>query len=116
VDQASADMQTETQEPQNQKNNEKGPKHVNLLIIGPGLIRFADSGRADSRLRSHNSADDLRRMLMFPSACAALLLAAVTDHGQIRDRHMTVLGGVFIHIVLFHLRLRVFLHPVGCGI
>jgi hypothetical protein len=43
VDQASADMQTETQEPQHQKNNENGPKPVNLLI-GPGLIRFADSG------------------------------------------------------------------------
>ena len=44
-----------------------------------------------------------------------LLLAAVTDHGQIRDRHVTVLG-VCIHAVLFHLLLRVFLHPVGCGI
>ena len=29
---------------------------------------------------------------------------------------MTVLGGVFIHAVLFHLRFRVFLHAVGCGI
>jgi hypothetical protein len=39
VDQASADMQTETQKPQNQKNNQNGPKHVNLLMIrgtGPG--------------------------------------------------------------------------------
>jgi len=45
-----------------------------------------------------------------------LLLAGVTDHGQIRDRHMTTLGGVFIHTVLFHLFLRVFLHPVRCGI
>jgi phage-related protein len=30
VDQASADMQTETQKPQNQKNNKNRPKHVNL--------------------------------------------------------------------------------------
>ena len=50
------------------------------------------------------------------SGCAVLLLAGVTDHGQMRDRHVTALGGVFIHAVLFHLRLRVFLHPVGCGI
>jgi len=63
-----------------------------------------------------NSADDLPGMLMFPGVCAVLLLAGVTDHGQIRDRHMTALGGVFIHAVLFHLLLRVFLHPVRCGI
>jgi hypothetical protein len=31
VDQASAYMQTKTQKPQNQKDNENGPKHVNLL-------------------------------------------------------------------------------------
>gem|GEM_PF-6161572 len=54
--------------------------------------------------------------LMLPSACALLLLAGVTHHGQIRDRHMTVLGCVFIHAVLFHLLLHVFLHPVRCGI
>jgi hypothetical protein len=48
--------------------------------------------------------------------CVALLLAAVTDHGQIRDRHMSVLGIVFIHAVLLHLPLGIFLHPVGCGI
>jgi hypothetical protein len=30
VDQTSAHMQTETQKPQNQKNNENGPKHVSL--------------------------------------------------------------------------------------
>jgi hypothetical protein len=63
-----------------------------------------------------NSADELPGMLMFPGVCAVLLLAGVTDHGQIRDRHMTALGGVFIHAVLFHLLLRVFLHPVRCGI
>ncbi len=44
-----------------------------------------------------------------------LLLAGVTDHGQIRDRHVTALG-VCIHAVFFHLLLRVFLHPVGFGI
>jgi hypothetical protein len=32
VDQTSADMQTETQKPQHQKNNENGPKHVSLLM------------------------------------------------------------------------------------
>jgi hypothetical protein len=63
-----------------------------------------------------NPADDLPGMLMFMSVCAVLLLAGVTDHGQIRDRQMTALGGVFIHAVLFHLRLRVFLHPVRFGI
>jgi len=26
-------MQTETQKPQNQKNNENGPKHVNLTVL-----------------------------------------------------------------------------------
>jgi hypothetical protein len=31
VDQTSAHMQTETQKPQNQKNNQNGPKHVTLL-------------------------------------------------------------------------------------
>jgi hypothetical protein len=39
----------------------------------------------------------------FSSVGAVLLLASVTDHGQICDRHMTVLGGVFVHAVLFHL-------------
>jgi hypothetical protein len=39
VDQASADMQTETQKPQNQKNNKNRPKHVNLLM-GTGLHPF----------------------------------------------------------------------------
>jgi len=43
-----------------------------------------------------------------------LLLVGVADHGQIRDRHVTAL--VCIHAVLFHLLLRVFLHPVGYGI
>ena len=45
-----------------------------------------------------------------------LLLAGVTDHGQMRDRHVTALVGVFIHAVLFHLSLHIFLHPVRCGI
>jgi hypothetical protein len=31
VDQSSAHMQTETQKPQNQKNNKNGQKHVNFL-------------------------------------------------------------------------------------
>jgi hypothetical protein len=31
VDQASTDVQAETEEPQNQKNNENRPEHVNLL-------------------------------------------------------------------------------------
>lgn len=53
---------------------------------------------------------------MFSRVHAALLLAAVTDHGQSRDRHMTVLAVMFIHTVLLHLSLRVFLHPVGCGV
>jgi hypothetical protein len=56
------------------------------------------------------------RRSCFPSVCAVLLLAGVADHSQIRDCHVTVFSGVFIHIVFFHLRLRVFLHPVGCGI
>ena len=33
-----------------------------------------------------------------------------------RDRHVTTLGGVFSHAVLFHLIFRVFLHPVGGSI
>jgi hypothetical protein len=49
---------------------------------------------------------------MFPGVCAVLLLAGVTDHGQIRDRHVTVLFGVFVHAVLFHFGFRVFLHRV----
>ena len=49
-------------------------------------------------------------------SCVVLLLAGVTDHGQTRDRHVTTFGGVFIHAVLFHLLLRVLLHPVSCGI
>jgi hypothetical protein len=53
---------------------------------------------------------------MFPSVGPVLLLTGVADHGQIRDRHMTVLGGGFIHTVLFHLLFGVFLHPVRCGI
>jgi hypothetical protein len=32
VDQGSADMQTETQKPQNQKNNKNCPKHEGLLL------------------------------------------------------------------------------------
>jgi hypothetical protein len=36
VDQTSADMQTETQKPQNQKNNENGPKHVITLLMRLG--------------------------------------------------------------------------------
>ena len=67
-------------------------------------------------LRARNSAMTSEEPPVFPRVRAALLLAAVTDHGQIRDRHMTVLGVVFIHAVLFHLLLRVFLHPVGCGV
>jgi len=68
-----------------------------------------------SRLARSQFCNDLRGNV-FPRVRAALLLAAVTDHGQIRDRHMTVLGVVFIHTVLLHLSLRVFLHPVGCGV
>jgi hypothetical protein len=33
VDQASADVQTETQKPQNQKNNENSPKHVKPPVL-----------------------------------------------------------------------------------
>jgi hypothetical protein len=32
VDQASADMQTKTQKPQNHKNNENSPKHIILRV------------------------------------------------------------------------------------
>ena len=45
-----------------------------------------------------------------------LLLTGVTDHGQMGNRDVTALGGVFIHAVLFHLLFRVFLHPMHCGI
>jgi hypothetical protein len=45
-----------------------------------------------------------------------LLPTGVTDHGQMGNRHVTALGGVFIHAVLFHLLFRVFLHPMHCGI
>ena len=99
MDQASADMQTKAQKPQNQKNDKNRPKHGSLLI-STGLMRSAARCRC-SRL---------------PESRAALLLAAVTDHGQICDRHMTVLGVVFIHAVLLHLSLGVFLHPVGSGV
>jgi hypothetical protein len=61
-----------------------------------------------------DSADDLPGVLVFQFP--VLLPAAVTDHGQIRDRRMTMLDVVFIHAVLFHLALHVFLHPVRCGI
>ena len=44
------------------------------------------------------------------------LLAGVTDHGQIRHRHVAALAGIFVYTVLLHLFLRVFLHPVRCGI
>ena len=67
-------------------------------------------------LRARNSAKTSEDPPASREFGAALLLAAVTDHGQIRDRHVTVLGVVFIHAVLFHLLLRVFLHPVGCGV
>jgi hypothetical protein len=40
MDQASADMETETQKPQNQKNDKNGPKHGKLLI-SIRLIRSA---------------------------------------------------------------------------
>ena len=33
MDQTSADMQTKTQEPHNQKNNENGPKHVKPPVL-----------------------------------------------------------------------------------
>ena len=33
-----------------------------------------------------------------------------------RDRQVTALGGVLIHAVFFHVLLRVFRHPVRCGI
>jgi hypothetical protein len=48
-----------------------------------------------------------------------LLLRAVvnvTDHGQLRDRHVTALRGTFIHAVLFHLLPRVFLQTVRHGV
>ena len=65
MNQTSADMQTETQKPQNQKNNENGPKHVTLLYK-TGVIRSADDGAPCSRLRTHNSADDLRENAPLP--------------------------------------------------
>jgi hypothetical protein len=102
-------MQTETQKPQNQKYNENGPKHVNLiLLLGHSFAAWW--------CVVQDCAVTILQMLMFPSVCAVLLLAGVADHSQIRDCHVTVFSGVFIHIVFFHLRLRVFLHPVGCGI
>jgi hypothetical protein len=49
VDQGSADMQTETQEPQNQKNNENGPDHVKPpVLICEHLNSETDRGRAPS--------------------------------------------------------------------
>jgi hypothetical protein len=33
VDQAATDVQTETQKPQNHKNNENRPKHINLPVL-----------------------------------------------------------------------------------
>ena len=59
MDQASADMQTETQKPQNQKNNENSPKHVTLLMR-PGSSVLQMMVRPVQDLRSYNSADDLR--------------------------------------------------------
>jgi len=48
VDQASADMQTETQKPQNQKNNKNRPKHINLPHASWNLVTSAsDLFRAD---------------------------------------------------------------------
>jgi hypothetical protein len=32
VDEGSADVQTETQQPQNEQNNEDSPKHVSLPV------------------------------------------------------------------------------------
>jgi hypothetical protein len=43
VNQASADMQTETQQPQNNENSENRPKHGNLLFIR-GLPPLERSG------------------------------------------------------------------------
>jgi hypothetical protein len=40
MDQASADMQTETQKPQDQKDDKNRPKHGKLLM-STGLIRSA---------------------------------------------------------------------------
>ena len=39
-------------------------------------------------------------------------MAAVTNHLRARHSHVTVLGGVFIHAVLFCLGLYIFLHTV----
>jgi hypothetical protein len=41
VDQASADMQTETQKPQDQKNNKNRPKHINLPRVRANLTTSA---------------------------------------------------------------------------
>ena len=83
-------------------------------LMSTGLIRSAAC--TCSRLARSQSAMTSEETPVFPRVRAALLLAAVTDHGQIRDRHVTVLGVVFIHAVLLHLSLGVFLHPVGCGV
>jgi hypothetical protein len=45
----------------------------------------------------------------------ALLLAAPTNHLQIRNGHVTVLGGFLVHTMLFCLFLCVFFHPVHFG-
>ena len=88
-----------------------------LLLFTLLLLRFVGKSRGSKKHRQNCCADNSNSfhcllppgILMFPSACA-VLLAGVADHGQIRDRQMTALGGVFIHAVLFHLFLCVFLH------
>ena len=115
MDQASADVQTETQKPQNQKNDKNRPKHGNLLVSA-GLISSAARCTCLRLASLANSAMTSEKTLVLSRVRAALLLAAVTDHSQIRDRQMTVLGVVFIHTVLLHLSLGVFLHPVSCGV
>jgi len=52
----------------------------------------------------------------FKNVRRTLLFATVADHLQVRGSHVTVLGGVLVHAVLFCLGLRVFLHAVHFGI
>lgn len=61
---------------------------------GSSVLQRAVAPVQDSAVT--NSAHDLPEMHSFPSVCIALLLAGVTHHGQICDRHMTAFGGVFI--------------------
>jgi hypothetical protein len=51
VDQAAADMQAETQKPQNQKNNENCPKHINAS----GSVLCLGTSRLVLKFRVENS-------------------------------------------------------------